>query len=144
MAVKHNTQYDPYRDAEERDILIFETPISQIKGYYQRTVSYTAILVDSGLTTAEKRSVLAHELAHDRYSAGPIKEPKTLRERLYYQQHEKFIDKKAAESLMPVHAVYSFLEKNPEACIYDLAEFFNVSEHLAHVRIDTLLNEGLL
>ena len=144
MAVKHDMQYDPYQDAEERSILIFETPISQIKGYYQRTGSYTAILVDSDLSTAEKRSVVAHELAHDRYSAGPIKKPKTLRERLYYRQHENFIDKKAAENLMPVHTVRSFLAKNPDATIYDLAEFFNVSEHLAHVRIETLLNEGLL
>ncbi|MDI6816863.1 MAG: ImmA/IrrE family metallo-endopeptidase [Actinomycetota bacterium] len=88
--------------------------------------------------------MIAHELAHDRYSAGPIKKPKTLRERLYYRQHENFIDKKAAESLMPVHAVRSFLEKHPESTLYDLAEFFNVSEHLAHVRIKALLNEGLL
>ncbi|HEY3374629.1 MAG TPA: hypothetical protein VGK02_06165 [Candidatus Aquicultor sp.] len=77
-------------------------------------------------------------------TTAPIEKPKTLRERLYYQQHEKFIDKKAAESLMPVHTMRSFLAKNPEACIYDLAEFFNVSEHLAHVRIEALINEGLL
>jgi Zn-dependent peptidase ImmA (M78 family) len=66
VSKKHDTQYDPYQDAEDRNILIFETPISQIKGYYQRTGTYAAILVDSGLSTAEKRSVVAHELAHDR------------------------------------------------------------------------------
>ncbi|MDI6816864.1 MAG: hypothetical protein QME41_06715 [Actinomycetota bacterium] len=40
MLRQHYTHYDPYQDAEDRDIHIFETPISHIKGYYQRTGTY--------------------------------------------------------------------------------------------------------
>jgi Zn-dependent peptidase ImmA (M78 family) len=141
LAIKH---YDPYQDAEERNIRVFEAPINNIRGYYQRTEDHVAILVDSRMGYAQKRCVVAHEVAHDRYSSGPIRKPETFMERIEYQKHEYFIDRKAAENLMDTDTVLSFIHSNPDAAIYDLADHFSVTERLARIRIEALKLEGLL
>jgi hypothetical protein len=93
---------------------------------------------------AQKRSVVAHEVAHDMYSCGPLEKPGTFAERLAYRKHEFFIDRKAAENLMPEDSVLSFIHSNPDAAIFELAEHFSVTEKLARIRIEALKLEGSL
>lgn len=134
--------YDPYLEAEARGINIFEATLRIINGYYRRTKADSTILIDSERTEIEKRCILAHEIEHDQYTVGIFTKAHSFNGKLYQAKHEKFIDRKSAEKLMPLEDIKEYLKNNPEATLYELADFFSVTERIAHIRIEFLVNNG--
>lgn len=137
--------YDPVIEAENHNIFVHETELCGINGYYRRTKQEAIMLVEKSLSFVEKRFVVEHELQHHKYTAGTLQNKAiTYRDRLYREAHEKFIDRKAAEKLIPEDKLKNYIEDNPEATVWDVAEFFYTTERMVHVRIESLLLEGKL
>lgn len=128
--------------AEQESIFVHETGLHGTDGYYQRTKSDATILLEHNLSETEKRCILIHEIMHHKYTPDGF--TAALFDKFCYAKHEKFVDLKAAEKLMPLEELKKFLKNSPEATIYELADFFSVTERMAHIRIEFLANEGLL
>lgn len=135
-------RYDPYIEAEYKNIYVYEANLDIADGFYQRTNKGAVALINKHLTEAGKRSALTHELMHHEYSAGTSTKAKTFHEKLCRSKHEKFIDRKAAEKLMPLEDIRQFLKNTPEATVYELADFFSVTERFMRIRIELLISEG--
>jgi len=132
--------YDPWEEAVKKGLETIEMDMLIAGGYYCR--DYQLIIVNKNLSSPQKREALAHELAHHDYSAGIAICCESYLESIYQGAHEKFIDRKAAEKLMPIEDVEAYLKNNPEATVYELAEFFSVTERMARIRIESLINKG--
>ena len=137
--------YEPVIEAEKHNIFVHETGLRGIDGYYRRTKQEAIMLVEKSLSLAEKRYVVEHELQHHRFTVGTLQnKATTYRDKLYKEAHEKFIDREAAERLIPEDELKRYIENNPEATVFDVAEFFCTTERMVHIRIESLLLEGKL
>ena len=137
--------YEPVIEAEKHNIFVHETDLRGIDGYYRRTKQKAIMLVEKNLPLAEKRYVIEHELQHHKYTVGTLQnKATTYYDKLYKEAHEKFIDRKAAERLIPLDELKQFIANNPEASVWEVTEFFWVPERLVRIRIESLLLEGKL
>lgn len=129
-------RYDPYAKAEQENIYIYETKLALASGYYQRTQQSTTVLIEHSLPEPEKRCILTHELMHHKYTPDGFSP--ALFDKFCYAKHEKFIERKTAEKLIPKEELINFLENNPEATIWDIADYFCVTERMLRIRIESL------
>lgn len=130
-------RYDPYLEAEYRNIYVHETSLDVADGFYRRSSKGAVALINSCLTEAGKRCALTHELMHDEYSVGITTRAKTFLEKLYRAKHERFVDRKATEKLIPEQELVDFLTKNPKAAIWDIADYFSVTERYVRIRLES-------
>lgn len=63
LAQQHGTR-NPLRIAEDMGYIIIETPLKEVRGYYQHIHKCHIIYIDNHLSEHEKRWVCAHELGH--------------------------------------------------------------------------------
>ncbi len=63
LAEHHGTR-DPFRIASSIGYIIVETPLKEIRGFYQYINKCHIIYIDNALTHQEKQWVCAHELGH--------------------------------------------------------------------------------
>lgn len=135
-------RYNPYSDAEARNIYVCEANLDAVDGFYRRSSKGAVALINSCLTEAGKRCALTHELMHDEYTVGITTRARTFLEKLYRAKHEMFIDRKTAETLITKADLIAYLKNNPEAELWDIAEFFCVTERMVRIRVELFKNEG--
>ncbi len=134
--------YNPREVAESKGLVVREASLSLSYGYLKK--EERLIVVDKNLPENKKQEVIAHELKHYDYPYANKTTFHCYRDVVFYNAHEKFIDRRAAEDLIPLGDLKDFLKENPEAEIWDIADFFGITERYVHIRFESLKNKGVM
>lgn len=130
-----------YEEADENDVMILEHKIGARKSIITHTQDTTAIAINSKLieTAAEEKTIIMHEMGHHYTGA-------------YYTEHSKFELKCRKEYRAHRCSIMRYLplEELQEAVnkgyteIYELAEYFDVTEDFILTAIDIYKRQGKL
>lgn len=120
--------WHPWRTLHElyTDITVHHLPLPA--GHMGATNGH-AIVLDSRLTQAERRSTLTHELIH--LERQGCEHPGMVCE-------ERIVDRAAARRLVPLDLIVDAFRWHPHPCLADLADHWWVDEQTALCRMETL------
>lgn len=126
--------HDPFRIAREMGLLVIQTPLQGIRGFYQYVKRCGILYIDSGLGEREARFVCAHELGHALLHRGT--------NRIFMDTHTHFVvnryeieaDRFAVDLLFDDDDLREFLEHPVQVA----ADCMGVSVALAQYRLQSV------
>ncbi len=127
---KHNSR-DPFKIAEQRNIIVLYEPLGSIRGYYSKSLRQTFIHINQDLERQQALFTCGHELAHS------ILHPNTntpfLRASTFFSVNKLEVQ----ANQFSVCMIYSDEELRPflNRSICDAALYMDVPEDLAGYRM---------
>lgn len=106
-------------EAEQEQVKVLERPLKTYRG----RINGNNILIKSDLTENEKTCILAEELGHYYTSYGNILDQSNINNR----KQEKVAHKWAVNKLLNIDMLIEACKQGCET-LYDIAEYFNVTE----------------
>ena len=130
-----------YEFAEENNIRVFHPRIGQFKSLIIQNQTSADILLDFKCirSTIEEKECLAHEVGH--FSTGAYYKPNTnfeTKERCEYRANRW-----AVMNCIPFNELINALH-NGITKVWELAEYFNVTEDFIRLAIDIYIRQGKL
>lgn len=130
--------WQPWRDLADRKHIVFGVrPLPAATGgaVHVRRGDRTAIVLDPGLTQAERRCALAHELVHDERGGGCDAEYMPVSWGVVARREERIVDDVAVHRLVPADELIRVCVELEMGCTHvesrHIAEHFHVTEPVA-------------
>ena len=122
---------DPFRIAKQLKYALVNTPLEDIRGFYQYVNRRNIIYVDSSLPKREQLWVCAHEIGHSKLHKGLNRVFMDTYTHMVTTRYEREADKFA------VNLLYSDedLQEMKECSISSIADYLGVSNDLAMYRL---------
>lgn len=122
---------DPFRIAEALGFIIIETPLEDIRGFYQAIHRCRIIYLDNRLSDGDRRWVCAHELGHALQHQGCNRIFMDTRTHMVTSRYEKEADRFAVDLLFSDDDLREMIELS----IDTVARCLGVSYELAAYRM---------
>lgn len=127
---KYQTR-DPFEIIKGMNVILIYYPLEGVRGFYQYFQRNNIIYLDEGLSEAEQRFVLAHELGHMFLHKKANAIFMDTRTQFNTDKFEKEANRFAMELLLPD----SFLEEYRDFTIEQIARMTGYRERLIELRI---------